>query len=47
MGVDDVGLANSKVIRPAIRPYPTGYDQNWVSKKGKVILSECQQFLLK
>ena len=47
MGVDDVGSTNSQVIRPAIRPYPTGYDQNWVSKKGKVILSECQQFLLK
>lgn len=43
MVVDDVTLVKS-VIRPAIRPYPTTYDQSWVSKKGKVILSECQQF---
>ena len=31
---------NLKAIRPAIRPYPTCYEEGWVSKKGKVILSE-------
>jgi acetyltransferase len=34
------GTSNTNVIRPAIRPYPTNYDQGWVSKKGKVILSK-------
>lgn len=35
------GTSKTNVIRPAIRPYPTNYDQGWVSKKGKVILSKC------
>lgn len=34
------GNANTQVIQPAIRPYPTTYDQGWVSKKGKVLLSK-------
>ena len=36
------GASNAKaIVRPAIRPYPTNYDQGWVSKNGKVILSKC------
>jgi acetyltransferase len=38
MDVDDYTGRAAKVIRPAIRPYPTQYEQNWVSKKGRVIL---------
>ena len=30
----------SKASRPAIRPYPTTYDQGWVSKKGEMIRSK-------
>ena len=41
MDVD--GTSTASVIRPAIRSYPTNYDQGWVSKKGKVILSKCRQ----
>lgn len=39
MEVDGSSNANG-IVRPAIRPYPTNYDQGWVSKKGKVILSK-------
>lgn len=35
------GKANKLMVQPAIRPYPTAYDQGWVSKKGKVLLSKC------
>ena len=30
----------TKLVRPAIRPYPTTYEQSFVSNKGKVILSK-------
>lgn len=29
--------ASTQIIRPSIKPYPTQYEQRWVSKKGRVL----------
>lgn len=37
--VEGVGAADSNaIVRPAIRPYPSHYEQQFVSKKGRVVL---------
>ncbi len=34
----DVDGDKTNIVRPAIRPYPTEFEQHWVTKKGKVVL---------
>jgi len=34
----DVDGEMSHIVRPAIRPYPTEFEQHWETKKGKVVL---------
>jgi hypothetical protein len=36
----DGDSTSTKLVRPAIRPYPTTYEQSFFSNKGKVILSK-------